>query len=94
MADPNSMMTRARLLLVQWLDPSPDNGEAWCVSCTLNGGRTLIVPAPGHLRHVELHREQQGNRSYLAIRVNWGQIRPPDEEDEDLSCRDFHRTIM
>jgi hypothetical protein len=53
MADPNSMMTRVRLLLVQ-----------------------------------------QGNRSYLAIRVNWGQIRPPDEEDEDLSCRDFHRTIM
>lgn len=82
MANPNSLLTKIRFRLVRWLDASPDVGEAWCIDCGLNNGRTLIVPAPGHSRHVGLHRDQE-NIS-IAIRVNWGQVGPHyDDEDDD-----------
>ena len=80
MANPNSLLTVVRYRLAQWLDPYPDRGEGWCINCSLNDGRTLIVPATGHARHVREHQEDPENTS-VAMRVNWGQITGPDEED-------------
>lgn len=85
MASPYSPLTKIRARLATWLEPYPDKGEAWCVNCTLNGGRTLILPATGHTHHVMLHRDQQGMPSTVAIRVNWGAVpvSPHNEEEED-----------
>lgn len=83
MANPNSLLTRFRFHLAQWLDPYPDKGEAWCIECELNGGRTLIVPASGHTRHLETHRSSEEKSSNVAIRVNWGDARNHDLDEED-----------
>lgn len=85
MASPYSPLTRIRARLATWLEPYPDKGEAWCVNCTLNGGRTLIVPATGHAHHVMQHRGKQGMQGPVAIRVNWGATPPfiPYDEDGD-----------
>jgi hypothetical protein len=82
MASPNSLLTKIRIRLAQYLDPHPDKGEAWCVDCVLNGGRTLVVPAHGHSHHISLHRDQQGGQTSIAIRVNWGRTNPYDEDDD------------
>ena len=78
MADPNSVTTRVRMIMVRWLDPSPDPGEAWCMECSLHGGRTLILNATGHEEHLGKHREVPG-REYIAMRVNYGSSRPGEE---------------
>lgn len=80
MANPNSTWTRVRFLMAQWLDPYPDKGEAWCINCTLNGGRTLILNAAGHTDHVETHRDDSNGKtaSSIAMRVNWGNVTPED----------------
>jgi hypothetical protein len=85
MANPHSPLTKIRARLATWLEPYPDRGEAWCVNCALNGGRTLIVPATGHARHVMQHRDEQGMRSAVSIRVSWGSAGPHlcDEQDDD-----------
>lgn len=78
MANPNSAWTRLRLQLAGWLDPCPDRGEAWCMTCALNGGRTLILNAAGHREHAEQHRNSDGDHT-IAMRVNYGYI--PNTED-------------
>ncbi len=75
MANPNSLLTGLRFRVCRWLEPYPDKGEAWCMNCTLNGGRTLIMNATGHTEHVEQHRDDSGRSdSNIAIRVNYGYI--------------------
>jgi len=71
MSNPNSPLTWTRFLLARWLDPYPDKGEAWCIGCELNGGRTLILNAAGHVDHIKKHREQDNP---VEIRVNLGSI--------------------
>lgn len=78
MAQPNSLLTAVRYRLAQWLDPYPDRGEAWCIGCALNNGKTVVVNAAGHLNHVKQHRNHEPATS-VAMRVNWGHI--PGEED-------------
>ena len=81
MANPNSVLTRARFVLAQWLDPYPDRGEAWCMGCELNGGRTVVLNANGHTAHAEQHREASAGTSApssIAMRINWGHV--PAEE--------------
>lgn len=80
MANPNSLSTRIRFYLARWLDPYPDRGEAWCMECALNEGRTLILNADGHADHVERHREASGKKfTGISIRANYGHI--PQEEE-------------
>lgn len=86
MPDPNTPLTRIRLSLVRWLDPHPDQGEAWCMGCVMNHGRTLIMNASGHLQHVEKHREITEDHprvDAIAIRVNYGYMTPDDGDEED-----------
>lgn len=86
MPNPNSPLTRVRLTLVRWLDPYPDKGEAWCMNCVMNDGRTLIMNASGHLHHVRQHRditETHPEADAIAIRVNHGFVAPHDGDEED-----------
>jgi len=82
MANPHSRLTKFRFALAQWLDPYPDKGEAWCVDCALNDGRTLILNAIGHTAHVARHRDDSTGKttSTIAIRANYGYI--PSENEE------------
>lgn len=56
MIDPNSLLTRLRRRLAARVEPGPDAGEAWCVDCELNHGRTTVLPADGTSGHLEIHR--------------------------------------
>ena len=69
MADPDSPLTRLRRSLARAIEPGPDPGEAWCVGCALNGGRTLIVSADGFRDHAGEHRELPGE--LVRIQVAW-----------------------
>lgn len=68
MAKPDSPVTRLRRHLAALIEPSPDPGEAWCVYCTLNDGRTLIVSADGIREHVEQHVPGSGS---VNVRAAW-----------------------
>jgi hypothetical protein len=83
MANPNSPLTKIRFILAQKLDPYPDRGEAWCMGCALNDGRTLILNAAGHVDHVEKHRDESTGRTAtsIAMRVNWGEVSPSEGEN-------------
>ncbi len=75
MSNPYSRLTKIRFALSRRLDPYPDRGEAWCMDCTLNGGRTLILNAAAHHEHVDAHREASGESGVwdgIAIRANFG----------------------
>ena len=80
MANPHARLTKIRFALARWLDPYPDKGEAWCMACELNDGRTLILNAAGHADHVERHREASGEGDWIgiSIRANFGVV--PREE--------------
>jgi hypothetical protein len=69
-ADPGSLLTWMRWRLSRWLEPEPDPGEAWCMECALNGGRTLLLPADGHEIHAERHGELPGT-GVVIMRVRW-----------------------
>lgn len=87
MANPHSRLTKVRFALSRWLDPYPDRGEAWCMDCVLNDGRTLILNAAGHAGHVERHREaSEGSGKWvgISIRANFGKVAELDPESEDL----------
>lgn len=80
MANPYSTWTRVRFIMARWLDPYPDKGKAWCLDCTLNGGRTLVLNAAGHAAHVLHHRGASGKTpDNIAIRANYG--RTPQAEE-------------
>jgi hypothetical protein len=86
MANPNSLLVKVRFRLVRWLDPFPDQGEAWCINCVMNDGRTIILSASGHLHHVEQHREITEDHPVadaIAIRVNWGHLPTSGNHEED-----------
>jgi len=55
--NPDSRMAKLRILLAAALDPMPDPGEAWCMDCALNGGRTQVLTATGYMTHVQLHAD-------------------------------------
>lgn len=83
MANPYSLLTKIRFTLARWLDPYPDRGEAWCMNCELNDGRTLILNAAGHNEHVRMHRDESegaDGRTNIAMRVNYGYV-PAESED-------------
>lgn len=80
MANPNSLLTKIRFHLARWLDPFPDRGEAWCMDCAVNNGRTLILNANGHADHVRQHTGSgDKTTSHISIRANFGYI-PPSED--------------
>lgn len=66
MAKPNSALTLIRRILVRIIEPGPDPGEAWCLDCSLNGGRTLVLPADGYKPHAISHADGQ-----VQIRACW-----------------------
>jgi len=52
----------------KWKNPRmPPPGEAWCVKCSLNGGKTRIV-SPGGLRH---HIDQHPPKDIIDLRASW-----------------------
>jgi hypothetical protein len=57
MRDPNSPLTRLRIWIARRADPYPDPGEAWCVGCTRNKGRTLILALGDIPSHVQQHQD-------------------------------------
>ena len=73
MARPNSLTTRLRRWAVRKLVVGPDPGEAWCMWCQLNGGKTAVVSASGYLIHVAEHRESiaEGGDHTVDITGSW-----------------------
>jgi hypothetical protein len=67
MTRPDSLLTRLRRQLARIIEPGPDPGEAWCLDCALNEGRTLIVSADGFRDHAGQHAS--GER--VRIQVAW-----------------------
>lgn len=75
MANPYSRLTKIRFALSRWLDPYPDRGEAWCMDCELNDGRTLILNAAAHAEHLHQHRadiDDPAGHTTISIRANFG----------------------
>jgi hypothetical protein len=54
---PDSRFTRFRRRLAKRIEPLPPEGEAWCINCVLNDGKTLILPANSGIQHVDAHRD-------------------------------------
>lgn len=77
MAAPDSWLTRLRRRAAAAIEPFPAPGEAWCIRCTMNAGRTLIVSADGTRDHVLRHRAEDPAGKIL-IKTTWPS-RPPDE---------------
>ena len=69
MARPNSLLTRLRGRLAHWLDPVPAEHEAWCVGCSMNGGRTMVLGSAAARDHVRAHQES-GHREVVQIKVH------------------------
>lgn len=66
MAKPNSLTTLLRRWLVYFIDPMPPIGEAWCLDCRMNDGKTLPLHASQALAHLDAHR---GSRDpWVSIR--------------------------
>lgn len=68
--DPDSAVTRLRDWLSRKIAPSSVPGEAWCMRCELNNGRTLIVSADGWTDHVRRHHDLPGTH-YVSVRASW-----------------------
>lgn len=56
MATPDGLFTLIREVLSEKIAPGPKQGEGWCVRCSHNEGRTLVMPADQTLQHAESHR--------------------------------------
>jgi hypothetical protein len=69
-AHPNSRWSRFRYLLAQWIEPTPDPGESWCVDCSLNSGRTLVLPADSIIQHAR-RNHIKGEREHIIIKAAW-----------------------
>jgi hypothetical protein len=46
------------------IEPQPPAGEAWCVNCSLNGGRTLVIPVNRYGPHLQSH---QGSKALIKM---------------------------
>lgn len=55
MARPTSRLTRFRFWLATRIDAYPGMNEAWCVNCTLNGHRTMVLGADAVFTHADRH---------------------------------------
>jgi hypothetical protein len=55
MRKPNSKTTRLREWIAYTIDPMPPMGEAWCMKCSINGGKTAVISAAGLTLHVKAH---------------------------------------
>lgn len=77
LANPDSLLSAFRRWLVRWIELSPAPGEAWCLRCELNGGKTRVVPIHGWREHVEEHKERGSNR--VGMQGCWSGV--PDEPD-------------
>ena len=51
----NSLLTKIRLALVKILDPYPDPGEAWCMNCSFNKNKTIVLTIDSYQNHLEIH---------------------------------------
>lgn len=67
MADPNSLITRFRIIIADLINPYPDVGEAWCVGCSINEDRTIVLSVEGIQKHVEDHVSRGGSSRYVHI---------------------------
>lgn len=63
---PDSALSRLRRWASDLIDPKPDRGEAWCIQCSLNGGRTLILSADSLVSHREKHGDD-----YVRMDARW-----------------------
>ena len=70
MARPDSLTTRLRILIARRLEPMPDPGEAWCVGCSMNDGRTLVVSVNGIWDHAKKH--EGGACAFRAASMTFG----------------------
>ena len=77
MADPDSRLTGFRRWLAAVIEPRPDPGEAWCIGCALNGGRTLVVSADEFRDHAA---EPHGG-ARVSIQATWPPGEPEVAED-------------
>jgi hypothetical protein len=53
--NPNSIMVLFRIKLASIIDPMPAPGECWCVNCSVNDGRSLVLSEDGWQIHLEKH---------------------------------------
>jgi hypothetical protein len=70
MPKPNSIITKIRRELANRLQPCPDKGEAWCVNCTLNSGRTAVLSADGISPHT-LEHYRINHEDHISILAAW-----------------------
>jgi hypothetical protein len=70
MPRPNSLLTRFRFFIVRAIEPGPSIGEAWCVNCSLNGYKTVVVPETGVKVHTRTHIET-GDDGMIRMMGYW-----------------------
>lgn len=76
MVRPDSLTARAARRLVHWIERRvwPPPGEAWCIGCPRNGGRTLIIPADAVDHHLAQHPDGEWVRLQITettVRGQW-----------------------
>lgn len=55
MSHPNSRLTRFRNWLARRIEVYPGLNEAWCIDCTLNDGKTMVLGATAAYGHADRH---------------------------------------
>jgi hypothetical protein len=60
-------MVRLRRWLARKLDVHPDPGEGWCLRCSLNGGRTRVIPPDSVQVHAQEHLDTEGPHHLVDI---------------------------
>lgn len=55
MPNPNSKLTLIRRAIVKIVEPLPSEGEAWCLDCSLNNGKTIVYLCESVANHVRSH---------------------------------------
>jgi hypothetical protein len=69
---PNSVFSRMRIFLVRKTQIRPPIGEAWCVNCAANNGRTKILSPDGIKEHVLTHPRGR----YIEVHAIWPESTP------------------
>jgi hypothetical protein len=76
--NPNSLLTRIRFRLAQWITPLPAAGEGWCIGCALNQGRTLVLSPDNVRAHAQKHEDTGGEARNMHV-VTAQRARPGQE---------------
>lgn len=63
--NPDSLVSRLRIAAARALDVGPAPGEAWCMRCEVNGGKTLVLSVTGAEAHIRAH----GPGGFVAVRM-------------------------